>query len=1009
MSFAATSIQRPVLTTVLSAFIVLFGIIGLRQIGVREYPAIDPPTISVSANYSGANAEVMENEITQPLENSLNGIDGIRSITSQSKEGSASITVEFNLNADLEQAANDVRDRVARVQKNLPADMDPPTVAKADANGTPIYMLTLNSDKRDLLDLSDQARRIQERLQTVAGISSVGIYGERRYAMRLRIDPNKLFAYKLSISDIRTALNNENVDLPAGRLEGTNTMLSLRAQTGLRSVEDFQNLILRMENGNIVRLKDVAVVELSAENERNILRINGKPQVALAILPQPGADQIKIVDEVNLRLERLRAELPKDLKIEGAIDNTRFVRSALKEVETTIWIAFLLVVLVIFCFLRDWRTTLIPVITIPISLIGVFSIMWAMDFSVNVLTMLGIVLAIGIVVDDAIVVLENVYAKIEAGLPPREAAIKGMEEIFFAVISTTLVLCAVFTPLVFLQGFTGRLFREFGIVVGGSVLISGFVALTLAGMLSSRLLKHHTQQNWLYRKTEPFFVGLSKFYEIHLENTLQRGWIAVPLIAATIAIAALAFTNLKSELAPMEDRSSINVSITGPEGATYQWMDQRMRKVIAIAQKVMPEAKVVLAQTSPNFGTQNSGNLRILLSPPETRTRSQMEIAQVLTKSLARVDGVKVSVVQEQTIKMGGRASMPVSIVVQANDLDTLRKALPGLMAEASQDSTFSMVDVDLRFTKPQLNVTVRRDRLRDLGITPLDVSQALQLAFSEGRYGYFLKDGDQYAVIGAVDSAARSSPAALQQLRIRNKTGQFISLDQLINVEETAVPPQLYRFNRYVAATVSANLSPGSSLGEGIARMQNLIRTKMGPAFHTELTGTSRDFSESSGSLLTIFLLALLIVYMLLAAQFESYRYPFVIMLTVPLALAGALGALWIFDFTLNLFSEIGLIMLVGLVTKNGILIVEFANQRRAAGLAVRHAVAEAAAARLRPILMTTFCMVLGILPIALAANGRQSMGIAVIGGMLSSLVLTLLVIPAMYVMVSKKEIQKP
>jgi len=1006
MSLASTSIHRPVLTWVLSAFILLFGLIGLSQIGVREYPAIDPPTISVQANYTGANAGVVENEVTQPLETSLNGIDGIRSITSQSKEGQANITVEFNLGVNLEQAANDVRDRVSRAQKNLPATLDPPTVAKADANATAILVLTLQSDKRDLLDLSYQASKIQERLQTIAGVSSVAIYGERRYAMRIRVNPNKLYAYKLTLSDLQSALNAENVDLPAGSLEGASTMLSLRAETGLRTTEEFQNMILRTDGTKVIRLKDVAEVVLSAENERNILRINGKPQVGLAILPQPGANQIEIVDEVNKRIVRLSKELPPDLKIASAIDNTRFVRSALREVQSTIIIAFLLVVGVIFLFLRDWRTTLVPVITIPISLVGVFSIMWFMDFSINVLTMLGVVLAIGIVVDDAIVVLENIYAKIESGMPPREAAIKGIEEIFFAVISTTLVLVAVFTPLLFLSGFTGRLFREFGFVVAGSVLISGFVALTLAGMLASRLLKHHTQQNWFYRKTEPFFVGLSNFYEVHLEHFLKRPWIAIPVIMVAFGIAALSYVHVPEELAPMEDRSNITVNLTGPEGATYAWMDARVKQASDITMRLAPEAKVVMGRTAQGQGAYNTGAVRILLVPPEERQRTQAEIAQKLAGAISKVDGLKVTVIQDQTINVGGKGGLPIQVVIESTDLDTLHKSLPSLLSEIQQDSTFSMYDVDLKFTKPQLNVGIDRNRLRDLGVTPYDVGVALQLAFGEGRWGYFLKNGDQYQIIAALDSAARSSPDKLQELRVRNKTGQFISMSQLVTLNESAVPPQLYRFNRYVAATVSASLAPGHSLGEGLTRMQDLIHKKMGPAFHTDLIGTSRDFAESSGGIVIVFLLALLIVYLLLAAQFESFRYPFVIMLTVPLALAGALASLWMFDCTLNLFSKIGLVMLVGLVTKNGILIVEFANQRREAGLPIRHAVAEAAAARLRPILMTTLCMVLGILPIALATNSRQSMGVAVIGGMLSSLVLTLLVIPAIYTMVAKKEV---
>jgi len=1007
MSIASISIRRPVLTWVLSALIVLFGVLGLRQLGVREYPAIDPPTIGISASYRGASAEVVEQQITEPLESALNGIDGVRSITSQSKEGSSSITVEFDLGRDLEQAANDVRDRVSKAQRNLPSDADPPAVSKADANSTPIMMMTLESDRRGLMELSDQAKWVQERLQTVPGVADIRIWGERRKAMRIRIHPQALVANQLSLADVKNALSAENVDLPAGQLQGLHSTVSLRANAGIASVDDLRRLIVKQSAGGVVRLQDVADVSVDVENPNNILRVNGKPMLALAVIPQPGANQIDIADEMIRRAKLLQKDLPADLKLTSAIDNTRFVRTALQEVEETIVIAFFLVVLVIFAFLRDWRTTFIPVLTIPISLVGVFSLMWVLGFSINVLTLLAVVLAIGIVVDDAIVVLENIYAKIEKGIPVREAAVEGIQEIFFAIVSTTLVLSAVFLPLLFLQGFTGRLFREFGFVIGGSVLISGFVALTLGGMLSSRLLKRHEQQNWFYRKTEPWFNALDRFYENHLESALSRPWLALPILLVAALVTVACFQGLKRELAPIEDRSNLSVNVTGPEGATFQYMDARMQKIAAITQKMVPEAVVVLSNTGQ--GGTNSGSVRIMLVAASERERSQQAIAQKLQGAFSKVDGVRVSVVQDQTIRVGRRSSQPVQVILQSTSLDTLRKVIPRILAAAGEEPLLSGVDVDLRFTKPQIDLAFERDRMRDLGLSASDVGQALQMGFSGQRYGYWMKDGQQYQILGELDSVSRLTVQGVLDLQVRNRSGELVALSQVASARERQVPPALFRYNRSAAATISADLGEGAALGDAVSRLQEIIRREGGENIRTELTGTARDFMESSGSLGQVFVLALLLVYLLLAAQFESFRDPMVIMLTVPLALAGALASLWATGNTLNLFSQIGLVMLVGLVTKNGILIVEFAKQRRAAGVPLRHAVAEAAAARLRPILMTTFSTTLGILPIALAlgagSESRAPMGIAVVGGLLSSLVLTLLVVPAMIVLVAKKE----
>jgi len=1008
MSLATTSIRRPVLTWVLSAFILLLGAIGLTQLGTREYPAIDPPLITVTATYSGASAEVIENQVTEPLEQSLNGIDGIRSIVSKSSQGEVTIEVEFLLGTDLERAANDVRDRVSRAQRNLPADVESPVVSKADANADPILLLSVASPTRDILDLSDQAERIQEKLQTVPGVAEVDLQGERKYAMRLDFNPEKMAALGVTLKDVQTALGLENAELPAGSIEGRTSSVSMLSRTGLSSVRDFRNMVVRASNGSIVRLADFASVRMGAENERTLLRSNGKAVIGLAVLPQPGANQISIADEVNTRLTKLRKDIPADISVQAAFDNTRFVRTALSEVRETLAIAFLLVVGVIFLFLRDWRTTLIPVLAMPISLVGVFFLIWILGYSINVLTLLGVVLAIGLVVDDAIVVLENIYAKVEKGLAPMDAAKEGLEEIFAAVVSTTLVLAAVFTPMLFLSGFTGRLFREFGVVIGGSVLISGFVALTLSGMLSSRLLRERSQPTRFYAATEPFFVGLSDGYRSLLLSFLSRRKLALAVLVAALATIALCWRVLPRELAPLEDRSSVQVQVTGHEGATYAYMDGWMRRFDAALRRDLPELENLLVLTSNDVSSLNTGTATLTLKPVDERKRSQDEIAAEVQRIADSIDGASALVIQEPSIRSTTRTELPLQFVIQASSLDSLRSRLEGFVTAARADSTFSQVDVDLKFSKPQLDLTVDRDRVRDLGVSPLDLAQTLQLALSEDNWGYFQKGDRQYEIIGALDSAHRGEPSSLQLLSLRSSAGKLLPVSSLFRSAEHPVPPSLPRYDRWASATVSADMAPGHTLGEGVEHMRAISATRLSPSFRTTLSGSARDLEESSGSIVQIFLLSLLIVYLILAAQFESFRDPLVTLLTVPLALAGALFSLVLFGFSLNIFSEIGLVMLVGLVTKNGILIVEFANQRREAGLSPFEAVVDAASARLRPILMTTLCTVLGTLPIALAlgagSQGHKPMGVAVIGGLLVSLCLTLFVVPAVYVLMASR-----
>ncbi|KUG09636.1 efflux RND transporter permease subunit [Solirubrum puertoriconensis] len=1007
MSLSSTSISRPVLAIVMSLVIVLFGVIGYRYLSVREYPSVDPPIITVSSNYTGASADVIQSQVTEPLEEALNGIAGIKNLTSTSRDGRSTITVEFDLETDLEAAANDVRDKVSGAAGRLPRDMDPATVSKANADSQPIVMTYLSSDSRTLLELTDYANNVlKERLQTIPGVSEVRVYGERKYSMRLWLDPVRLTALGVSPVEVQQALARENVELPSGAVQGTNTQLTLRTMGRLTSEKDFNNLILRRDSTSLIRMSDVGYAELYPENDQTIFRVNGVPMVGMAVIPQPGSNQIEIADEFNKRLEQYRGDLPKDLKLSPGFDNSIFIRNSLNEVKHTIFEAFVLVVVIIFLFLRDWRSTLIPVVAIPVSLVGIFFVMYLLNFSINVLTMLGIVLAIGLVVDDAIVVLENIYARIEAGESPMEAAQKGSAEIFFAIVSTTVVLAAVFLPVVFLEGITGRLFREFGIVVAGSVLISAFVSLTLTPMMCSRLLKHQEQHNWFYRKTEPFFEKLTNGYRSSLESFLAaRKW-AWLVVLATLGGSYYFFQTIPSELAPVEDRSRINVNATGPEGASFEFMDQYMAKLTKIVlDSTDQNLSSVFTVTSPGFGGgggTNSGIARVLLVDADKREETQQQLNDVLSAGVKQLSEARTSVSQDQSIGSGGGGGLPVQFVVQTQDFDKLRTVVPKFLEAARQDPTFQFVDVNLKFNKPELRVIIDREKAQTLGVSVQDISQVLQAGLSGQRYGYFIREGKQYQIIGQVARENRNQPLDVRLLTVKSRTGQLVQLDNVIRLEESSTPPQLFRFNRYNSATFSASLAKGKTLGDGIAAMRNIAQENLDDSFSTELSGASRDFEESSSSLLFAFGLALLLIYLTLAAQFESFKDPAIIMVTVPLALAGALLSLWYFNQSLNIFSQIGVIMLIGLVTKNGILIVEFANQRAEQGVHYMEALVEASATRFRPIMMTSLCAILGILPIALAtgagALSRRAMGIGVVGGLLFSTILTLYIVPVMY-----------
>ena len=1002
-SLSEISIKRPVLAIVLSLVILIFGFIGFNFLGVREYPSVDPPIITVTTDYAGANADVIESQITEPLEEAVNGIAGIRTITSTSAEGRSRITIEFNLSEDLEAAANDVRDKVSGARRRLPEDAEPPTVNKADADSDPIVFLNINSEKRNLLELSAIAENtFKERLQTISGVSEVRIWGEKRYAMRLWMDPIKLAAYQLTPLDVLNAVESQNVELPSGSIEGEMIELVVKTQGQLTTEKDFNDLIIAENNNSFVRFSDIGYAELGPLNMRTVLKRDGVPMVGVVLIPQPGSNSIDIVDEFYKRVDNIKKDLPEDINLGIGFDQTEYIRESINEVQQTIIIAFLLVILIIFAFLRDWRTTVIPIATIPVALIGTFFVMYLAGFSINVLTLLGIVLAIGLVVDDAIVVLENIYTKVEEGMQPMEAAKKGAIEIFFAVIATTVALVAVFMPVIFLEGITGRLFREFGVVVATAVMISSFVALSLTPMMSSRILKKREQHNWFYRKTEPFFVWLNKGYARSLDGFMKVRWLGVLLFLGAIGLIYGLFKILPSELAPLEDRGMISVSTTGPEGATFEYMDEYIDNLVEVTMDTLPTDGLI-SVTSPGFGTQgtNSGFMRIMLVDAAKREKSQQQLYDEYTPILNEFPAAKAFAFQQQTIG-GRRGGLPIQYVIQATSLDKLQAALPEFVEKASNDPTFTVVDQDLKFTKPQIDIKIDREKARSLGISVIDIARTLQLGLSGQRFDYFIMDGKQYQVIGQVQRNDRNAPIDLRSLYVRAENGQMLQLDNLVTLGESSTPPSLYRYNRYISATLSAGLAPGKTIGDGVEAMDAVASEVLDETYSTSLSGASLDYFESSSSLLFAFGFAIVLIYLVLAAQFESFRDPIIILFTVPLAVGGSFLSLWLFGETLNIFSQIGIIMLIGLVSKNAILIVEFANQKKAQGLGLNEAITAAAKSRFRPILMTALSTILGILPIALAlgagSESRVSMGIAIIGGLIFATGLTLYVIPAIY-----------
>lgn len=1000
MNFSTLSIRRPVLMTVMALGIVLVGLFGATNLGIREYPSVDSPIITVRTTYTGANAAVVETEVTEILEASINSASGIKSLTSTSSDGSSTIRAEFDVGTDLEAAANDIRDRVSRVQRKLPDAADAPVVYKSDSDSDPILIASLLSDTRDAMELSEiGSNQVKERLQTIPGVSEVNLWGEKTPVVRLWLDPLRMNALGVTASDISAALSVENEELPAGKIEGQTMDLSIRTLGRLEKPAEFNAIPVKTAaDGTIIRLSDVATVHYEPEDTRTGFKRNGKNVISVALIAQPGANYVAIADEFYKRVEALKRDLPSDIQILSGMDSSVNIRSSIREVIETIFISFLLVVLVIFMFLREARTTLIPMVVIPVSIVGSFFVLYLFDFSINVLTLLAMVLAIGLVVDDAIVIVENIYQKIERKMSPEAAAVAGTNEIFFAVIATSVVLMAVFVPMLALGGTTGLLFREFVAVMIGTVVISTFCALTLTPMLGAKILRAQ-KKGWLYEKTEPFFMRLNRIYDSLLNRFLRIRGVIFVIIAVLLLAAYYCFTHISSEMAPLEDSNMFMVNISAPEGTGLSQTKKMTEAFVEEMTALMDTSEYEEIQAGARSG--GSSMIRVTLVGDKTKRRSQSEIARAVQVLGASYPDLRVMVFEPQSISTS-RGGLPVQFVLQANDLETLRDLLPVFTAEAEKSPVFSVVNSNLKFTKPELHVEILRDKAHDQGVSVDDIAQAISLGLGDQTYGEFYKDGRQYDILGAVPYEYRASPSELNRLTVRNSAGEMVSVSNFIEYSEKSASPSLPRYNRFSAATISAGLMPGKTVGDGVQEMRRIAKEVIPDSLNiqTELTGTSKEYEDSSSGLYVVFLLALACIFLVLAGQFESYRSPFVTFFTVPLAIAGAIVSLYLFGQTLNIFSEIALILLLGLVTKNGILIVEFANQiAERTGCSRLAAAKKAARLRFRPILMTSLSTVLGAVPLIMTGTpSRVAMGITIVCGLTFATFLTLFVVPAAY-----------
>ncbi|MBX9902741.1 MAG: efflux RND transporter permease subunit [Burkholderiales bacterium] len=999
------SVKRPVLATVMSLLIVLIGIISFDRLTVREYPKIDSPVVSVRTVYTGASPQVIESQVTQPLEDSISGIEGVKTLKSISREEVSQITVEFTNDRDPDLAANDVRDRVSRARERLPDEVNEPIIAKVEADAQAIMWLRLFSDRHGALEISDYADRyVADRLKTLSGVASVIIGGERRYAMRIWLDRERLAAYALTPQDVEDALRRQNIEVPSGRIESSQREFTVLSETDLRTPEQFNQLIVREVKGYPVRLSDLGRAELGAADERNILRVNGNAAVGLGIVKQSTANTLAVAQAVKAEVPKLAAALPAGMQIAVAFDTSVFIEKSITSVYTVMAEALVLVVLVIFLFLRSVRATLIPFVTIPVSLVGACFLIWIMGFSINVLTLLGIVLAVGLVVDDAIVVLENIHRHIEDGMKPVDAALKGGREIAFAVVAMTVTLAAVFAPLAFATGNTGRLFLEFALTVASAVVVSGFVALTLTPMMCSKLLRREPAHGRLYNALERFFTAMSSSYERGLRWSLAHRLRVVAAFAVVAVAGGTLFMTIKSELSPLEDRGFFLGVMSGPEGATKEYMDDYAR-VWERIYKDVPEISSYFVVVAPGLDRPNPVNFAlsfVRLTDWSERSRKTQEItASIAPKMFATMPGVLAFPINPPSLGQSFR-NPALQFVVQGNSYEDLDRKVNALMAKARTSPALTNIDSDLKLNKPQLSVDIDREKAAVLGIQIETIGRTLETLLGGRQVTRFKREGKQYDVIVKLEDKDRRKPTDLTSIYVRGATGSVTQLSNLVTVRETVAPKELNHFNRLRAAIISANVAPGYTLNEALTVMEQAAGEVLTPEYQTALDGQSREFRESGQQLYLIFVLALAFIYLVLAAQFESFRGPLVIMLTVPLAVTGALLIMKLTGGTLNVYSQIGLVMLIGLITKNGILIVEFANQLRDQGREKIEALAEACALRLRPILMTTLATVLGAVPLAVAtgagAESRSAIGWVIVGGMSFGTLFTLFVIPVAY-----------
>ena len=1013
MKISETSIRRPVFATVMSLLLVLVGAVSFKGLQVREYPRIDEPVVNVTTRLTGASSEVIESQVTKPLEDSISGIEGVDIITSVSRSEQSQITARFKLSKSPEDAAADVRDRVSRVRARLPDAIDEPVIAKVEADATPTIWLAFSSESLSPLDITDLINRIvKPRLQTVPGVADVQVNGDRLFSMRIWVDPDKLAAFRLTVQDVEDALRKQNLEVPAGRIESQQREFSVTAQTDLTTPAQFADIALKSASGYVVRLRDVARIEQAAASERSSVRLNGVPAVSMGVIRQATANPLEVAAGVREVIPKIQQDLPAGVRVQQANDNSVFIDRSIKSVYTTIAEAVVLVALVVFVFLRTLRASIIPLVTIPVSLIGVFGLMAAVGFTVNTLTLLALVLAIGLVVDDAIVVLENIFRHIEEGLAPFQAALKGAKEVGFAVVAMTLTLAAVYAPLAFTPGRTGRLFVEFALTLAGAVIVSGFIALTLTPMMCSKLLRHNPAPNRFDRMMESVLVGLGNLYEGALRWVLLRRWLVLLVMVASGLGSWWLFKTAKSELAPIEDRGVIFTSVNAPDGSTLEYTQRYMQAIERIGMG-FPEFDRVFVVTGNPTVSQGTAVLRTV--DWTERKRSTQQLARELQPKFAMLPGVTAFPVTPPSLGQGFRERSINFVLVSSDSYANMSQVAQQMLAEMGRNPGIVQPDADLRLNKPELVIQVDRDRAADAGIAVDQVARTIETLLGGRNVTRYKRNAEQYDVIVQTESRGRTTPEDIDRMFVRGRAdaagnAPMVPLASLVKVTESVSPRELNHFNQRRSVTITANLAPGYSLGEALEFMDATAAKVLKPGYSTELNGVSREYRSSSGALGLVFVLALLFIFLVLSAQFESFVDPFVIMLAVPLSMVGALGAMHLTGGTLNVYSQIGLITLVGLITKHGILIVEFSNQLRQQGRDVHAAVVEAASLRLRPILMTTAAMVLGALPLALAtgagAESRQQIGWVIVGGMSFGTLLTIFVVPTMYTLFARRSI---